>query len=280
MTSEASSYRPAVGAYGLAIRGGGSTYLVEAADAWPELEIVRRAGNPVARRNGDADHVEFPLLGGGVVLIDRSPARATYVTPQPLGDAELAHPYLVPAAAVHSYWLGRETFHAGAFVLADRVWAVVGPKLGGKSTLLAGMAARGLPIVADDLLVVDEAAHTFAGPRLIDLREGTGPLYRAASLGVVGGRERWRVRLPPTPARLPLGGWLFLEWGDGPAATRLDAGERLKAIGAHRSFHAAVTVPRIFLQLAALPAWKLVRPADEDYDPVLDLALDTVSAEA
>src|SRR4029453_9610267 len=111
------------------------------------------------------------------VEIERVPGRATFTTRRPLGDDELVHPYLGLAAAVYSRWLGRESFHAGAFQARGCPWIVAGEKAAGKSTLLASLALRGRHVLADDVVVLD-GVEALAGPRSIDLRADS-----AAALG-------------------------------------------------------------------------------------------------
>ena len=68
----------------------------------------------------------WPRQNGGEIVLDRGREKATFVVPRRLRTAELVHPLLAPVAAVMAYWLGRESFHASAFVADGRVWALIG----------------------------------------------------------------------------------------------------------------------------------------------------------
>lgn len=254
---------PARGAYGFALRGieGVDDLLVRAPASWPVLDIVRSSGwdAPSLDRLGD-EKAELRLHGGGCIRIARSPLRATFATPSPLGDAELVHPLLGAAAAVASHWLGREAFHAGAVVLAGGAWGLVGDRGTGKSSTLAWLGAHGADVASDDLLVVD-GTTLFAGPRSVDLRaEPAAQLGAGEHLGRIGRRERWRVRLSAVAPELPLRGWVLLGWGDRLEVRRLPGGVRLAELARQRALKVPPLHPESLLELAALPAWELRRP--------------------
>jgi hypothetical protein len=202
------------------------------------------------------------LRNGGEIVLERQPARAHFRVPFELGDEELVHPYLAPAAAVFAHWQGYECFHAGALAVGGSAWGVLGDRESGKSTLLAWLALRGHLVFSDDMLVTD-GRMAFAGPRSIDLREGAARLLGTGKpLGVVGARERWRITLGPVACQLPLAGWIFLSWGDDVALTRLSAGEKLLRLGAQRAVRLTPDDPARLLRLSSLPGWQLSRPRD------------------
>jgi hypothetical protein len=182
-----------------------------------------------------------------------------------MSEAEIAHPYLTRVAAAHTYWLGRESFHAGAFVTNGKAWAVAADRGGGKSSTLAGLARAGYEVVVDDL-VVSEAGKTFAGPRSIDLREGASTyLGLGESMGLHGGRARFRHRLDAVPAEIELGGWIFLKWGDSVEAVVLSPFDRLQRLMDHRMIKGPAQLePSGVLSLAALPGFELQRPKSFD----------------
>ena len=230
--------RPAgAGAYGFELAGaaGAATQLVTAEPGWPTLEIQRLTGASTIRRSMvGADRAEIVLVAGDQLILERAPLRATFTTRTPLSDDALIHPYLAPAAAIAGYWLGREAFHAGAFVIDHGVWAVLGDKGSGKSSLLAWLAQQGHGIFADDALVL-EGAMAFAGPRSIDLRaEPATRLAAGEPIGVVGDRERWRLELGQVAGRCRLRGWVFLGWGESVELTPVSAGVSLQQLFAHR----------------------------------------------
>lgn len=252
------------GAYGFELVGaaGAAAQLVAAGPDWPLLEIERRLGAAALRRSViSADRAEIVLVAGDRLAVQRSPLRATFTTARPLSDEALVHPYLAPAAAIAGYWLGREAFHAGGFVLDGGVWGVMGDKESGKSSLLAGLARQGHGVFADDALIL-EGDVVFAGPRSIDLRqEPAQELDAGESIGVVGDRERWRVRLGHVESTSRLRGWVFLSWGDALEVTPVSAGERLQRLLAHRMIK-GLPPPELglMLELSALPALQLCRP--------------------
>ena len=251
------------GAYGFRLQGldGARSLLVPAPPTWPQLSVsVAPDGpGPPCDRVGP-ERAELKLLTGGWVGIDRDPGRAVYHLPARVDDGALVHPYLAPVALIAARWLGRESFHAGAFVAGDGVWALLGDKEAGKSTTLAWLAAHGHSVMCDDALVLDELT-ALAGPRSIDLRaESARRLGIGEPLGTVGVRERWRVQLDPVPAELPFRGWVSLAWGDEVAVERLRGAARLPALIPHRGVRLEPPRPAALLDYVALPHLVLRRP--------------------
>jgi hypothetical protein len=220
---------------------------------------------------------KFHLGDGRFVLLERDARRATFSGPAIPPD-QLAHPHLRPVGVVFNRWFGREAYHAGSFVAAGRSWLVVGPREAGKSSLLALLAARGVPVLADDLAITD-GERVFAGPRCIDLRAllpGFGP-----KIGRSRGGSRWRIALPHDRAHYPLGGWVFLGWGDGLAMTPVPTGELVRQLAQRRHRSQLPSDPRLLLDLAGRPAWELTRPKTwRQADVTLDLLMTTVTAAA
>src|SRR6202041_3496235 len=89
--------------------------------------------------------------------------------PRPVPAECLAQPHLASAAAALGIWAGCQALHGGAFVHAGRAWALVGDKGAGKSTALAQLAAAGITVLADDLVICQKGT-ILAGPRSVDLR--------------------------------------------------------------------------------------------------------------
>lgn len=253
------------GAYGLRIAGvaDARAALVPAQPAWPKLRIVVEAGDPpVAPEVVTGDRAEVILKTGGRLFMDRHEGVARYVVPRPLSDDELVHPFLAPAAAMMAHWLGRLSFHAGAFVADGGVWGVVGEREAGKSSTLARLALDGHAIVTDDILVLEQGT-AYAGPRSIDLRRDAAErLDVGTALGVAGARPRWRVGLPPIAEGLPVRGWIFLGWSAEPQARRVPASECLTRLVKQIGLRRTGADPPGLLELASLPAWELHRPKD------------------
>ncbi|QEC46670.1 hypothetical protein FSW04_03110 [Baekduia soli] len=221
------------------------------------------------------------LDSGGVIALDRREATAVYMLPHPVGADALVHPYLVPAAAVAAHWRGDVCFHAGGFVLDGRAWGVLAPKDGGKTTLLAGLAGRGVPVLADDALVLRAADTALAGPRCLDLRKGAAERFAGATpLGMIGDRERWRLALAPAPAETPFAGWVALGWGDGPPRTEPVAlAGRLRALTASLTLRTPPRHPQALLDAATPAMVRLTREADwSALEPGLDVLLDALRA--
>lgn len=257
--------RIGAGAYGLRLEGvdGSAALLVPADRDWPTLALAADVGPaaPVHQLVGD-DRAVLATRSGAKLEVDRQPLRAVFTSPEPIQEDALVHPHLASAAAVVSRWLGRESLHAGAFVAGGRAWAVLGDRESGKSSLLAGLALAGHPVLADDLLVLDGPV-ALAGPRGIDLRQDAAERLGAGEpLGVVGTRERWRLRIGPAPVGTELAGLILLAWGDSVELARVGPGRVLEAVVGSQALRVPPEDPAARLSLAALPGWELRRPPD------------------
>ncbi len=257
-----STGRGALGAYGLRITGlpEAEHLLVRAPQEWPEIRISARRGSI----EGSVDRVDEEratfVLGGAVAEVERSPGIVAFTFEDEPDPEAIVHPYLAPVAGLVSHWYGRDCLHAGAFVARDGAWGVLGERAGGKSSTLARLALDGVPIVTDDVLVLD-GETAFAGPRAVDLRaEPARALGVGEPLGILGKRERWRLRLDDAAPDWPLRGWVFLAWGDELSVSAVSAGERLQRLAAERVLRLPLPDPRTLLSLSALPAFELRRP--------------------
>lgn len=252
-----------LGAYGLRIEGidGVARLLVHADPTWPRLEITVERGRAIVPGDEvDDDRGVVRFQNGGAVVIDRRRGEAVFTLPHEPSPDELVHPYLAPVAAIVSRWHGREALHAGAFLTQGGVWGLLAGREGGKSTTLARLAIEGVPIVCDDVLVL-EGDVAFAGPRAVDLREEPARVLGIGeSLGMVGARERWRLTLDAIESRLPVRGWVFLVWSDELALEPVAAGARLRRIAAQRAVRLPPCDPGALLTLSALPGFELRRP--------------------
>ena len=256
---------PLPGAYGMRFAGAVGDLLIPAPDHWPDLSLTQEVGEyERGEEEFGEDHAELSLVDGWATL-RRRPASVDFTFSRPMSEGELAHPYLTRAAAAHTYWLGRESFHAGAFVLNGKAWAVAAEREGGKSSTLAGLATRGVPILVDDL-VVAEAGMTFAGPRSIDLRQGAAEFLELGEpMGTHGGRARFRHVLGEVPAEAEIGGWIFLSWGDEVEAVPLSPFDRLQRLMDHRMVKGRAELePSGVLGLASLPGYDFRRPKSFD----------------
>src|SRR6188472_3686872 len=144
------------GAYGLHLAGlaGLDDLFVDAPPAWPTA-IVEVERGPIAGIAESLDETHGTIVfRDAVARVERTPATVTFrFVGDPTPDA-LVHPYLAPPAGLLAHWHAREALHAGAFVHAGGAWGVVADRGGGKSSTLARLSLDGVPIVADDLLVI------------------------------------------------------------------------------------------------------------------------------
>jgi hypothetical protein len=263
-------------AYGLPLTGIISTGLPSAHGATEAAIHIRHAPRLQLRPASlSTREAVLDLPGGRQLHLHRGQRTATF-TGLPVSPDELVHPYVGAAAAVFSRWAGHEVYHAGAFIFGGLAWAILGGREAGKSSLLAALAARRLPVLADDLVVTD-GYRAFCGPRTIDLRQplpgSSEPMTRSR------GASRWRLSLPPMPAAVPLGGWIYLRWTAQVAMPALPASGLLARLAAGRTWPDLPTDPQALLALAARPGWDLGRPANwTRMDETVDLILQTLAA--
>jgi hypothetical protein len=119
----------------------------------------------------------------------------------------------------------------------------------------------GIPVMADDLLVLDEM-RALSGPACIDLRTDAAQHLGVDSYnGVVGGRERWRLVVPPVTDAVPLRGWLFPVWGDSVEIRSVPVRDLMARLVQQRYAALAPPDPQVMLELVSLPAYELSRPA-------------------
>lgn len=259
--------RPAsTGAYGIRLHGldDAAELLVRVDPAAPAFTI----GSELGRAQDDrAEHVSdddayLRLRSGGDIRIEREAGRVRFRVPHPVRPDELVHPYLAPAAAVIARWMGRESMHAGAFSVDGVALGIVGTREAGKSSTLAHLAARGIDVLCDDMLIVD-GARPILGPRSVDLRaDAAERLGLGEAIGMTGARERWRLRLPQADGAAVLRGWVFLAWDEEVGVRRLPGPERLARLAGERGLRLPPVRPDALLELTSLPAWELSRPRD------------------
>lgn len=265
----------AFGAYGLRIEGlsDPSSCLVAVPSAWPEMRVsvqpptpvdrlaLSRSGNVEQAMEADDQHAVIRLVDGEWIELQREPLTMHIRSSRNLPTDVVLHPYLGLPATVAARWQGRIALHAGAFIHGGRAVALVGDREAGKSSTLGELLRREVPILADDVLVI-EGTTACAGPRTLDLRRGPAALLGGEPLGLVGSRLRWRLRPGGVPAAVRLCAIVSLEWGDALRVEPLGHAERLRSI-----VSTCALVPReaeslALLDLAALPGWRVVRPPD------------------
>lgn len=268
-----------LGAYGLRLEGLSrvADLLVPASADWPVVSVRLRRGATTGVREEIGENQATIVFRDVIGTVRRVPPTIVFTFAEQPAIEGVLHPYLSPAASLLAHWAGRECLHAGAFAHDDGAWGVVAERDGGKSTTLARLALEGVPIVADDLLVI-EGGSVFAGPRAIDLRaDPARRLGVGEALGVLGTRARWRLRISPVAASLPLRGWVFLEWGPSLSATPVAAGPRLERLARQRMIRLRPIEPLALLRLAALPAVVVRRPRSwESLEGTTRLLLDSL----
>ena len=255
----------AVGAYGLRIEGIADdlhAQLGPAEPSWPSVDLrggVSDSSDDRAVVSESEARVGLP--GGGEIVVRRNPMAAEVLLPTRPSNDELLHPYLGYVSAIAARWLERDCIHAGAFVVDEQAWGLIGAREAGKSSTLGWLAAQGYRVVCDDMLVFDQHDHVFAGPRFIDLRrEAADILGDGKPVGSVGSRRRWRLPVAAVPPRLPFAGWVILGWAPTVEIRRARVARRLAVIKAQLSLFTSPRDAASLLDLAAFPAWELTRP--------------------
>jgi hypothetical protein len=243
---------------------------VPAAESGGDVVAIRHRTRDPEPPGMHAAGAVLDLPEGRQVSLSRQDRTATFSGP-PITPDELMHPYLGAVASVFNRWAGREVYHAGAFEWAGRAWAVVGNREAGKSSLLAALAARGIPVVADDLVVTD-GRQVFCGPRSVDLRSPLPDMV--APLVPARGDSRWRLSLPAIAPRIELGGFIYLHWAPDVAFHAVSASSSLARVAARRSWPDLPSDLEALLRLATQPGWDLHRPLDwARMDDTVDLML-------
>ncbi len=251
------------GLYGLSFPDLGSAQhlLVPAPPNWRPWRVVRRRGE-TDRIDASIgrDSARVRINPKGSLVIYRTSRTSVFTMPTPPSDEELAHPYLAATAAIAARWHGWQSFHAGGFAIGRRVWGVLGERELGKSSLLAALAGLGMPVVSDDVLIVQDG-KAMAGPRCIDLREQSAvELGMGRNIGVVGTRERWRIQLAAVDPELSLGGWITLSWGPDMSIEPVAPAERFPRLVDNLTVVLDPPDPPALLALASLPMVTLRRP--------------------
>jgi hypothetical protein len=183
-------------------------------DARPSTLVERRlvdgsVGLSVQRDDTIGFRVWAPRHGCYLVAPD---GRRVMAAP-PSGPAwrweRLVLAQVLPLAAVLR---GMDVLHASAVAIAGRAVAFLGASGAGKTTLAGRIAARGAPLVTDDVLALDLAgaavrAHHGGAVARIDPRElRTLTPRERETLGPVRARtEKWHVAPSLARDRLPLG---------------------------------------------------------------------------
>ena len=226
---------------------------------------VRHIAKPAEPDMFDAHRARFRLRSGGAVRLDRDAGTAEFGFPPSMdlpGPDELLHPLLFSVATITNHWHGRPSFHAGAFVVDGEAWVVIGRKGAGKSSTLGWLATHGVPVLSDDLVIID-GDEALAGPACVDLRPDAAARLRIGrDLGTVGSRGRWRHATGGSLGCARIGGWVFLEWSPTVHVDSTPVVERIPRLMHNLCVHAPGEWPETLLRLAGLPCWTFGRPQD------------------
>ncbi len=226
---------------------------------------VRLASAIRSEQEVDGGQVRLLTEKGTGIVVDRDPAHVEIVAPVPLSGEALVHPVLTVPLSVLARWRGDVTLHGGAFFHAGAAWGLIGERTAGKSSMLGVLGDRGIPIVTDDLLVIDDG-WVRAGPQCVDLRPDVAQHIPAAKdLGVVGSRPRHRLSTPAAPARARLGGMFVLEWHDDPEplVEPMPMDQKLKLLYKQESIALmGFAPPGQVLELLGTPMWRFRRRKD------------------
>jgi hypothetical protein len=280
----ASQPSPRTGAYGLALTGLPSSWrplLLEASPEWPQVGVEFSKGDIDGGDWFGEEEAEVVLAGPTLARFDRAERRAEFIAASAEPDDRLAHSQLSALGAMFARWMGREPLHGGGFVVDGKAFGLFGEKGAGKSTTLAALAMHGVPVLADDLLVLGGGVAQ-PGARALDLRpdaiEMIAGLEAPHATSLARGGERRRLALPPMePAAVPFGGWFVLELGDRLTIEEIPLAERLEAITPHRAIGVRPLAGDALLDALAVPAWRMTRSPDLPPAQVAEILLDSVA---
>lgn len=231
------------------------------------------------RRLEDGDRLALAWKQGSGFEVQRQRPQITIDSPEVAIEGALVHPLLTAPMSILARWRGDIALHAGAFFHAGGAWGLIGDKGDGKSTMLAGLGLRQIPLLTDDLLVLDGDVVR-AGPACVDLRpDAARELGEGRLLGEIGGRERYRLSTLKGPARSQLRGFFVLAWAQEPAVhvEQVGTGEAMRILYEHEhmKLKGAGDLDRIF-DLLEKPMWRFTRPRSwEAAEEALDRILQT-----
>ncbi|MEN2980821.1 hypothetical protein P7L78_06510 [Tistrella bauzanensis] len=262
-----------------------------AADTVPDI-VIREAPVPGAAdaRAGGANRTIVGACGNarmdlyGVCAVLMTSACEVIVERVPgIADALIASTMTGAVLDLICLRRGLVPLHAAAVATPAGAVLITGASGAGKSTTLAGLAARGHAVLTDDTAVIDpatlEVVPSTAGMKLTDDAARRLGLDAARLLRLNG--DAGKLILMPdrvsTRRQLPLA-IVVLEAGDGETIDRLPSGAAVAAIlGQIRGGHllAAFGRPGIGFQVAtrlvaAVPVWRVTRPRAGDLSRLLD----------
>lgn len=196
--------------------------------------VVDAAPNGSHYRLRYADGFEFAIDGAGTQVWSRWPSALT--------EADALTYLLNPVLGFVLRLRGVTALHASAIVIDDEAVVLVGPWGAGKSTTAAALAARGCPVLADDIVALgDYTGRLTAYPAYAHLRlwPESGALLFGSSDALPPLTPTWdkrrldldqpgyRMQTEPTPLRAV---YVLASRTDGPDAPRTEIMDRSSAL--------------------------------------------------
>lgn len=166
----------------------------------PGLEVWRDAEGRVCAYGGRRDRaywLRVPSVGEYILEPGRGPVIAAAEPGVAHADVEEAFRRIVTPLAMQA--LGDEVMHASASLTPTGVVGFCGTSGAGKSSLAYALTRKGLPVFADDALVVrtaGRAVEVSAPPFRLSLREPTARFF-----GLAPGLQGEGARSEPAPLR-------------------------------------------------------------------------------
>ncbi len=245
----------------------------------PMVTLVwQHAAMLAERRLVDENRVSLAWRRGSMLEVRRNPPLISLAFPDAPTPELLVHPLLTGPMSILARWRGDLTLHAGSFYANGLAWAVLGAKATGKSTMLAMLGKGGYPLLADDLLVLDDGVVR-SGPACVDLRpDAAERVPEARFIGELNERPRFRLSMPIGPARAELAGLFLLDWSENTVSVEsVSAGESLRIVYEHEYMGLLGPAnPGKVLDLLKIPMWRIRRPRewsanDEAIDRILEI---------
>lgn len=216
-----------MGAYGLQVTGAGTRDLqaTQHESQVVDLRVEHVEGLPAWAARFDDHVLRLPQAKSALATVERATGQAVLYSTRRVRGGEFAHPFLSVAGIAFAHWRGAEPLHAGALLLGGGAVLLVGGKGAGKSSTLAAAAVSAIPVIADDLSVVENLV-VLPGSRTIDLRASAA---RRAGLWEETRSVRGRRRLSLSPApSAPLKAIVDLTWGKATALEPVGISDRLR----------------------------------------------------
>jgi hypothetical protein len=198
------------------------------------VELLRPDGSLHMAIDRDADGtylVRAPRHGDHRVAPDGSYIQSVLPSGADLPWHRLLFAQVLPLAALLR---GTEVLHASAVVVDGHAVCFVGPSGVGKTSLAIGLAMRGFPLLADDVVAVDSDLTAHPGPRLAavsdDVWAGMAPADRDEVATHVGRADKLLVEVSGGAHPVPLGAVYFVERVAGQAGFSVDPQDQPDAV--------------------------------------------------